>query len=110
MKNFALFLNYLVIGLFVVSIATFLSFGHIVGIFLALVAAIITFGLWRKSRWGYFAAAAFGLACFQLAKQGYQFHTLKREAMTLGILMIPIAIFLHELLAKPKSESDTDPS
>ncbi len=106
MKKFALLLNYLMIGLFVLSIALFISFGHIVGIFLAFVAATITFGLWKKSRWGYFAAAAFGLACFQLAKQGYQFQTLKREAMTLGILMIPIAIFLHEQLAKPKEIQD----
>jgi mannose/fructose/N-acetylgalactosamine-specific phosphotransferase system component IID len=106
MKKFALLLNYLVIVLFLVSIATFVTFGHIVGYFLALIAAIITFGLWKQWRWGYFAAAAFGLACFQLAKQGYQFQTLKREAMILGVLMIPIAIFLHEQLTKPKSTSD----
>lgn len=111
MKKLALLLNYSVIALLLTSIATFITFGHVVGYFLALVAAIITFGLWKQWRWGYFAAAAFGLACFQLAKQGYQFQTLKQEAMTLGILIIPIAIFLHEQLAKPKSKTDTiDPS
>jgi mannose/fructose/N-acetylgalactosamine-specific phosphotransferase system component IID len=111
MKKFALLLNYLVIVLFLVSIATFVTFGHVVGYFLALVAAIIAFALWKQWRWGYFAAAAFGLACFQLAKQGYQFQTLKREAMILGVLMIPIAIFLHEQLTKPKSTPDNiDPS
>jgi mannose/fructose/N-acetylgalactosamine-specific phosphotransferase system component IID len=111
MKKFALLLSYLVIALFLVSIATFVTFGHVVGYFLALVAAIIAFALWKQWRWGYFAAAAFGLACFQLAKQGYQFQTLKREAMILGVLMIPIAIFLHEQLTKPKPDSNNvDPS
>jgi hypothetical protein len=104
MKKFALVLNYLVIALFIVSIITFVMFGHIVGYFLALVAATIGYGVWKQERWGYFAAAAFGLACFQLAKQGYQFQTLKREAMTLGILIIPIAIFLHEILARQKPD------
>lgn len=104
MKKFALVLNYLVIVLFLVSIITFVMFGHIVGYFLALIAAIIGLGVWKQARWGYFAAAAFGLACFQLAKQGYQFQTLKSEAMTLGILMIPTAIFLHEILARQKPD------
>lgn len=105
MKKFALFLNYLVLILFLISIITFASFGHVTGYFLALVAMAIGFGVWKQSRWGYFATAAFGLACFQLAKQGYQFQDLKREAMTLGIVVIPVAIFLHELLARPKPEN-----
>jgi UPF0716 family protein affecting phage T7 exclusion len=109
MKKFALLLHYSVIALFLVSIATFTTFGHLVGYFLTLVAAIITFGLWKKSRWGYFAAAVFGLACFQLAKQGYQFQTMKREVMVLGVLMIPVAVFLHEVLAK-SSPKETNPS
>lgn len=106
MKKFALIVNYLVLILFLISILTFLTFGHIVGHFLALVAVVIGFGVWKQFRWGYFAAAAFGLACFQLAKQGYQFQTLKREAMMLGILIIPVCVFLHEVLAKPK-QSET---
>ncbi len=106
MKKFALSLHYAVIILFLISIVVFITFGHLVGYFLALIASVILVGLWKHWRWGYFAAAAFGLACFQLAKQGYQFQTLKREAMILGILMIPIAIFLHEQLAHTKPESD----
>ncbi len=105
MKKFALLLNYLVLVLLLVSIVTFATFGHVVGYFLALVTAAIGFGVWKQSRWGYFAAAAFGLACFQLAKQGYQFQTLKHEAMTLGILIIPVAIFLHEVLARKKANA-----
>jgi len=108
MKKFSLLLNYLVLALFLVAISTFITIGYPVGYFLALVAVVISWGVWKQFAWGYFAAAAFGLACFQLAKQGYQFQTLKREAMTLGILMIPIAIFLHEQLAKPKSRPDSD--
>jgi hypothetical protein len=109
MKKFALLLNYLIIGLFLVAVLTFVTFGHIVGYFMAFIALIIAFSLCKQYRWGYFAAAAFGLACFQLAKQGYQFQTLKREAMTLGVLLIPVAIFLHETLTRSDRSSEKNP-
>jgi hypothetical protein len=105
MKKFALCLNYLVLILFVLTTFTCARFGHMPGYLLAAVSVVISFGVWKQTRWGYFATAAFGLACYQLAKQGYQFQDLKREAMILGILIIPVAIFLHELLARTKPEN-----
>ncbi|RYD73452.1 MAG: hypothetical protein EOP55_17015 [Sphingobacteriales bacterium] len=50
----------------------------------------------------YFAAAAWGLACYQLAKQGYEFKQIRHQVMALGFIIIPIALFLHEVLAKKK--------
>jgi hypothetical protein len=94
-------LNWLLLAILVASIGGFISFANIYGIFLALVTALIAFGVFKYNRWGYFAAAAWGLACFQLAKQGYEFESIKRYVMIIGIILIPLALFLHEMLGKP---------
>lgn len=92
-------LNWLLFLILLLSVAGFLSFGNVYGLFLALVTTLIAFGVYKNNRWAYFSAAAWGLACYQLAKQGYEFESIKRYVMVLGILLIPLALFLHEVLA-----------
>ena len=98
-------LNGLLLIVLVASIAGFISFLNIYGLFLACVTAAITWGVFRQQRWGYFAAAAWALACYQLAKQGYEFQSIKRHVMLLGFAIIPIALFLHETLGKSTAKS-----
>ena len=98
-------LNGLLLIVLVASIAGFISFLNIYGLFLACVTAAITWGVFRQQRWGYFAAAAWALACYQLAKQGYEFQSIKRHVMLLGFAIIPIALFLHETLGKATAKS-----
>jgi hypothetical protein len=98
-------LNGLLLIVLVASIAGFISFLNIYGFFLACVTAAITWGVFRQERWGYFAAAAWALACYQLAKQGYEFQSIKRHLMLLGFAIIPIALFLHETLGKATAKS-----
>ena len=98
-------LNGLLLIVLVVSIAGFISFLNIYGLFLACVTAAITWGVFRQQRWGYFAAAAWALACYQLAKQGYEFQSIKRHVMLIGFAIIPIALFLHEILGKATAKS-----
>ena len=98
-------LNGLLLIVLVVSIAGFISFLNIYGLFLACATAAITWGVFRQQRWGYFAAAAWALACYQLAKQGYEFQSIKRHVMLLGFAIIPIALFLHETLGKATAKS-----
>lgn len=99
-RALALVLNLLLLLLLIASVLGFISFGNAYGAFLALVTAAIAWGVFRHNRWGYFAAAAWGLACYQLAKQGYEFQAIKRQVMLVGFFVIPIALFLHEVLAK----------
>ena len=96
----AIALNWLVLFILIASILGFLSFQNVYGLFLASVTTLISVGIFKRLTWGYFAAAAWGLACFQLAKQGYEFQSVKREVMTIGFVLIPISVFLHEILAK----------
>ena len=98
-------LNGLLLIILVASIAGFISFLNIYGLFLASVTAAITWGVFKQQRWGYFAAAAWALACYQLAKQGYEFQSIKRHVMMLGFTLIPLALFLHETLGKATAKS-----
>jgi len=92
-----------------VAIGGFLSFMNVYGAFLALVTAGILFGVFKRQRWGYFAAAAWGLGCYQLAKEGYEFADIKRWVMMAGPAVVVIAIVLHEKLArKPKKNSSSE--
>jgi hypothetical protein len=93
-------LNWALVLLMVASVVGFLSFKNIYGVFLASVTALIVFGVYKRKAKAYFAAAAWGLAAYQLAKQGYEFHAIKSYAMMLGISVVPVALFLHEVLAK----------
>ena len=98
-------LNWVVLLLLAVSVIGFLSFKNVYGLFLASVTASIALGVYKHKAWAYFSAAAWGLAAYQLAKQGYEFHDIKRYAMILGIIVIPVALFLHEVLGKAKAQN-----
>ncbi len=101
---FAQVLNGLLIVIMLAVIPVFLSPINLYGLFLALVSCVIAWGVFTRNRWAYFCAAAWGLAWFQLAKQGLEFVNFKHEAMTLGILVIPLALFLHEVLVKKSTK------
>lgn len=106
-KTFAVakFLNWALLLLLVVSVIGFLSFKNTYGLFLASVTALIAFGVYKNNAIAYFAAAAWGLAAYQLAKEGYEFQQVKRYVMMAGFVVIPVALFLHEILAKRKDKN-----
>lgn len=98
-------LNFVLFIILLVAVAGFISFLNIYGLFLASVSAVIAWGVFKHWRWGYFAAAAWGLACYQLAKQGYEFQSIKRHVMIVGFAVIPVALFLHETLGKSAAKT-----
>lgn len=98
-------LNVALLVILVSSVAGFISFFNIYGLFLACVTAVIAWSVFKHWRWGYFAAAAWGLACYQLAKQGYEFQSIKRHAMMIGFMVVPVALFLHETLGRAAAKS-----
>lgn len=98
-------LNGALLLLLVVAIAGFLSFANAYGVFLASITALLAWGIFKQNAKAYFAAAAWGLACYQLAKQGYEFQSIKHYAMMLGVTIIPVAIFLHEVLGRRQDKS-----
>jgi hypothetical protein len=85
--------------------ALFVSFMNLYGAFLLLVTLAIGVGVYRRQLWGYFAAAAWGLASYQLAKQGYEFAQFKSAVMLLGMLVVVIAIILHEMQRKSSEKT-----
>ena len=101
----AKFLNWVLLLLLVVSVVGFLSFKNTYGLFLASVTSLIAFGVYKNNAIAYFAAAAWGLAAYQLAKEGYEFQQVKRYVMMAGFVVIPVALFLHEILAKRKDKN-----
>ena len=92
--NGALFL------LLIAAVVGFLSFANVYGVFLASISALLAWGVFKNNSKAYFGTAAWGLACYQLAKEGYEFQLIKHQVMTIGIFVIPVAIFLHEKLGK----------
>lgn len=87
------------------SVVGFLSFANVYGLFLASVTTLLLWGVIKNNRWAYFASAAWGLACYQLAKQGYEFQAIKPYVMLLGVAVIPISLFLHEVLGKQQNKN-----
>ena len=102
----ATILNALLLLLMIASTAGFLSFANFYGVFLATVSAVLAWGIFKNNSKAYFGTAVWGLACFQLAKQGYEFQMIKNYVMGLGILVIPSALFLHEVLGKQPKITD----
>ena len=98
-------MNWALLLLLVLSVAGFLSFKNVYGVFLASVTALIAMGVYKQKAIAYFSAAAWGLAAYQLAKQGYEFQDIKYGVMITGILVIPVALFLHETLAKDRNKN-----
>lgn len=94
------------------GVVLFVSFQNAYGAFLATVTLAIAAGVYKNKGLAYFAAAAWGLACYQLAKEGYEFKDYKHETMTLGFFVIPVALFLHEKFVKkmPKNEQNSKQS
>jgi len=101
----AKFLNWALLFLLMISVVGFLSFKNAYGLFLASVTALIAFGVYKNNAIAYFAAAAWGLAAYQLAKEGYEFQQVKHYVMMTGFVVIPVALFLHEMLAKRKDKN-----
>lgn len=93
-------LNWLMFFLLLAATVGFLTFQNLYGFFLASVTALIAIGVYKNYHLAYFAAAAWGLACYQLAKQDYEFASIKHLVMGLGFIVIPVALFLHEILGK----------
>lgn len=108
MKNFVRITEIFLILVLAISVVGFLSFGNLYGGFLALVTAVITVGVIKRNRWAYFACAAWGLACYQLAKQEYEFVDIRRYAMLLGFCVVAAAIFLHEKLGRKPDTSEPE--
>ncbi|RYY77192.1 MAG: hypothetical protein EOO52_06860 [Gammaproteobacteria bacterium] len=104
-NTIAKILNWILLSLLIASVIGFLTFKNVYGIFVASVTALIAFGVYKKNTFAYFSAAAWGLAAYQLAKEGYEFQAIKREVMVAGIFVIPVALFLHEVLGKPHKKS-----
>jgi hypothetical protein len=98
-------LNVILLLILIAAVCGFISFANVYGLFLAVVTALIAWGVYQHKRWGYFAAAAWALACYQLSKQGYEFQAIKRQVMILGFVLIPVALFLHETLGKAAAKS-----
>ena len=96
-------LNWIMLLLLVLSVGGFLYFQNAYGLFLASVTAFIAYGVYKNNAIAYFSTAAWGLACYQLAKEGYEFKEVKHQVMTIGFIVIPVALFLHEILAKKKT-------
>lgn len=98
-------LNGFLLAILLLATMGFISFANPYGFFLALVSASIAVGVYKHNRRAYFCAAAWALACYQLAKQGYEFQSIKRYVMILGFMLIPVALFLHETLAKKPKQN-----
>jgi hypothetical protein len=107
-SKFVRVIEILLVLLLGASIIGFLSFGNLYGIFWAVVTGVITIGVVKRKRWAYFSCAAWGLACYQLAKQEYEFLDVRGYAMLLGFLVIVAAIFLHEKLARKAIDADLE--
>lgn len=95
-------LNVLLLALLLSATVGFASFANAYGVFWALVTLVIAGGVFRYQRWGYFACAAWALACYQLAKQEYEFEAIKSWVMLAGFLVVAVSIYLHEVLGKKR--------
>jgi len=54
----------------------------------------------RRQRWGYFGAAMWGLASYQLAKEGWLLADIKRLAMVSGMVVVVVSVLLHEIFCR----------
>ncbi len=70
------------------------------GAFAALVTLVLLVLVLRRQRWGYFGAAVWGLACYQLAKEGLMFADVKRLAMLGGMAAVVAGVLLHEIFCR----------
>lgn len=91
-------------GLLLVSLVglslLFLAYTSGYGLLLAPIAWVIAFFVFRQNRWGYFCAAVWSLACYQLAKEGLDFELVRRIVMMLSIPLVVLSVYLHEALGR----------
>ncbi|WP_041524294.1 hypothetical protein [Gilvimarinus agarilyticus] len=98
-------LNALLLLWLVASAGVLASELELATVFAAALTLVIAVFVWRRQRWGYFAAAAWGLACYQLAKEGLALEQVKRAAMLGGFFVVPTALYLHEIFCRrPKTK------
>ena len=95
-------LNIVLLAILLLATLGFISFANAYGAFWAVVTLVIAGGVFRYQRWGYFASAAWALACYQLAKQEYEFESIKSWVMLAGFLVIALSVYLHEALGKKR--------
>jgi hypothetical protein len=95
-------LNVLLLAILLLATLGFISFANAYGAFWAAVTLVIAGGVFKCQRWGYFASAAWALACYQLAKQEYEFESIKSWVMLAGFLVIGLSIYLHEALGRKR--------
>src|SRR5690606_8718633 len=95
-------LNILLLIILILATLGFISFANAYGVFWAAVTLVITGGVFKYKRWGYFASAAWALACYQLAKQEYEFEAIKSWVMLAGFLVVALSIYLHETLGRKR--------
>lgn len=105
-NRFAVVLKFCLLAILALGAVLFVSFQNAYGLFLAAVTLGIGVGVYKNNSLAYFAAAAWGLACYQLAKEGYEFKDYKRETMTLGFFVIPTALYLHEKFARKITKNE----
>lgn len=98
-------LNGVLLLLLLAAVLGFLSFANAYGVFLASITLLLAWGVFKHNTKAYVATAAWGLACYQLAKQGYEFQSIKHYVMMLGVTIIPVAIFLHEVLGRRQQKN-----
>ncbi|WP_111641398.1 hypothetical protein [Marinimicrobium alkaliphilum] len=96
-------LNLVLIGLLVLVASGYLSAVSIYGAMLALISAGVAVGVFLQQRWAYFASAVWGLAGYQLAKEGLDFEWVKRSVMISGIVIVALSIYLHERLGRRRA-------
>jgi uncharacterized membrane protein YccC len=94
------FLNALLLLWLIASAGVLAAELHIQTVFAAVLTLVIAVCVWRRMRWGYFAAAAWGLACYQLAKEGLALEQVKRAAMLGGFAVVIVALYLHEVFCR----------
>lgn len=104
MQKFYLGLNLLLSAWIVFIGVIFFTLNNASGYLVALVALVTAVVLQTRKMWSYFAAGVLGVACFQLAKIGFEFAFEPRVAMMTGALVIPLAIFLSVKLGQKAPE------
>lgn len=78
-------------------------------VFGALVTLVVAYFVFKRQRWGYFAAAAWGLACYQLAKEELALEVVKRPAMLGGFAVVVVALVLHEIFCRRPTQTRDKP-
>lgn len=104
MKIFYLGLN-VILSVWILFIGViFFSLNDLSGYLVATVALITAGFIQTRRMWSYFAAGVLGVACFQLAKLGFEFSFEPRVSMMAGALVIPLAIFLSVKLGRTNKD------